>query len=603
MKTSTASSDRATKRFSTFISKASVFSKESRRAAPGVFFSVVALAIMSCLALVTSAFAEVLTEEPPAASSLYIHYAHIAVTALAVIFAMRLAAVAFARPPCSIADIPTDPRYLTSPGYYWFGLAAFTVLTALIFLVSVVLYKEVIPLIELFKIPFLPEWLSRQLIDAANEDTAPYLLIVCLMAALYLYLLHKEAEWNILLMLRDLIHIWIAIPTRIRSIVAQMMVSFSVPEPFAGAITSGQVGVRTEDFEKDPSTFERQWAELSYIQLWLTRQLGSGEAGFFDDGEFKLDALLAEYAVLSADVVGFREDPSSHAADVRALLPRAKALRGKLARVVGCYLVHQYGVNERLVGAANEFGVPVKRGANENPLKYIFIYLIALALSVYIGVYVSAIAFDLLTGVSLEKTLSTQDDELVWRWISYSAANYGLAISVILLIRYIAWTSSATTNVAYLWTYCWTGLVAGLVGPLGLAIMVKLYNVPRFEGMPFISIFGAELKWGVGPAIIAVFISYYMDRQTSSALPDINQSRGTIAWRFAVSLALALATLVLLLPPLLSLPAPVVGDWSREKLHAVAIGTTFMITFGLAFAAQFALRKPQRSTAGVPAVA
>src|ERR1700722_563393 len=258
MKTSTASSDRATKRFSTFISKTFVFSKESRRAALGVF-SGVAIAIMACRALVTSAFAEVLTEEPPAASPLYIHYAHIAVTALAVIFAMRLAAVGVARPPCSIADIPTDPRELSSPGDYWIGLAAFTGVTALIFLVSVVLYKEVIPLIELFKIPFLPEWLSRQLIDSAEKDTAPYLLIVCLMAALYLYLLHKEAEWNILLMLRDLIHIWIAIPTRIRSIVAQMMVSFSVPKPFAGAIISGQVGVRTEDFEKDPTTFERQW--------------------------------------------------------------------------------------------------------------------------------------------------------------------------------------------------------------------------------------------------------------------------------------------------------------------------------------------------------
>jgi hypothetical protein len=107
----------------------------------------------------------------------------------------------------------------------------------------------------------------------------------------------------------------------------------------------------------------------------------------------------------------------------------------------------------------------------------------------------------------------------------------------------------------------------------------------------------------VGPAIIAVFISYYMDRQTSSALPDIDQSRRTAAWRFGLSLSLALATLVLLLPPLLSLPAPAVGDWSREKLHFVAVGTTFLITFGLALTAQFALRKPQGSTAGVPAVA
>ena len=42
---------------------------------------------------------------------------------------------------------------------------------------------------------------------------------------------------------------------------------------------------------------------------------------------------------------------------------------------------------------------------------------------------------------------------------------------------------------------------------------------------------------------------------------------------------------------------------SKEAYLRTSIGTTFMITFGLALTAQFALRKPQRSTAGVPAVA
>jgi hypothetical protein len=461
MRKTTASSNRATSSFSTLVSEA------SRRVASSVFVSMMALAILSCPALLTSAIAEVLTEEPPPPLP-YTSYAHLAVTALACVFAMRLAATAFARPQRALAEIPTGPRYLTSPGHYLFGLAVFMALTAFIFLILVYLHKEVISVVELIKVPFLPDSFSKQVLDAVNNESAPYLLIVFFIAALYLYLLHKEAEWNILLMLRDVIHIWIAIPTRVRSIVAQMMVSFAVPNPFAREIVNAQVGVRKEDFEKDPTTFERQWAELSYIQLWLARQLGSGEAGFFDDAEFKLDALLAEYAALSAEVVTLREDPSSHAGGARALVPRAKALRSKLARIVGCYLVHQNGVNERRNGAAKEFGLPVKYALNENPLKYIVIYLIALALCVYIGVYVSAIAFDLLAGKPLENALSTQDDELVWRWISYSSANYGLAIGVILVIRYVAWTSSPRANAVYLWTYCWTGLVAGLVGPLGL---------------------------------------------------------------------------------------------------------------------------------------
>ena len=571
----------------------------SRKPARGISLPLFSLAALAWAMLPTSASAQTVVYDTARLTS----WAHVIVTVCAFIFAMKLAAAAFARPHLLLADIPTGPRYLTSPGYYTFGLVVFMLLTAFIFLVLIYLHKEVIAVVDVIHVPFLPEWLSKQIVDAVSNQTAPYLLIVFFMAALFLYLLHREAEWNLLLMLRDLIHIWIAIPARAGAIVAQTSVKLSVPERFVSEIVNGQVGVRREDFEKDAITFERLWAELSYIRLWLTRQIESGEAGFFNDGEFKLDELLAEYTTLAADVVKFRKRPQAHAADVKALAPRAKTLRRRLGRVVGCYLVHRYGVNDRLDHAAGEFGLPVEPTSNENPFKYIVIYLLTLAVCVYLGVYISAIAFDLLTGKSVETALSTQDDDLVWRWISFSTANYGLAISVVLIIRYIVWTSSAKASATYLWTYCWTALVAGLVGPLGLTTAVKLYQVARFADVSFISTFATELKWGVGPAILAVFISYYMDRRTSNALPDINQSRGSVGWRIAVSLLVALVTIVLLLPPLLALPKPAVGDWSREKLHAVAIGATFFIAFGLALAAQFALRKPQTSKASVPAVA
>lgn len=186
MKTSTASSDRATNSISTLICKASGISEASSRLASGVFVSMMAFAIMSCPALVSSAFAEVLTEDPPPPLP-YTSYAHLAVTALACVFAMRLAAAAFARPPKALADIPTGPRYLTSRGYYLCGLAVFMALTAFIFLVLIYLHKEVVPIVEAVKIPFLPGSVSTQVIEAVKNDSAPYLLIVFFMAALYLY--------------------------------------------------------------------------------------------------------------------------------------------------------------------------------------------------------------------------------------------------------------------------------------------------------------------------------------------------------------------------------------------------------------------------------
>ncbi len=217
----------------------------------------------------------------------------------------------------------------------------------------------------------------------------------------------------------------------------------------------------------------------------------------------------------------------------------------------------------------------------------------------YVGVYVSAIFFDWHSGMPLLDAISSQDGDLVLRWVGYSAANYGLAITVVLVIRFIGWASSTRAHVAYLSTYCWTALTAFLVGPVGLALTAKYaFPVARFADTGLLATIASELEWGIGPAIIAVFISYYMDRQTSSTLPDINQSHGSIAWRIVVSLLLALATVVMLLPPLLSLKAAAGAAWSAEKLRLVAVGTTFFISFSLALAAQFALRKPD--TQAVP---
>jgi hypothetical protein len=161
MKTSTASSDRITNSLSTLICKASGVSEASSRLGSGIFVSMMAFAIMSCPALVGSAFAEVLTPDDPPAVSPYLTYAHLAVTVLACVFAMRLAAAAFARPPKALADIPTGPRYLTSRGYYLCGLAVFMALTAFIFLVLVYLHKEVVSVVELINIPYLPESFSK----------------------------------------------------------------------------------------------------------------------------------------------------------------------------------------------------------------------------------------------------------------------------------------------------------------------------------------------------------------------------------------------------------------------------------------------------------
>jgi len=143
----------------------------------------------------------------------------------------------------------------------------------------------------------------------------------------------------------------------------------------------------------------------------------------------------------------------------------------------------------------------------------------------------------------------------------------------------------------HLLTYCWTFLVAFLTGPFGLAMAAHFFGPAKYQAMPLLEVYRNTLKWGIGPALIGVYISYYLDRQTCPDLPNINHSYSTIGWRLLNCFGFAAITLFLLLPPLLALKAEPDAAWDTSKLRFVATGTMFFIAFGLALAAQFALRK------------
>jgi hypothetical protein len=142
----------------------------------------------------------------------------------------------------------------------------------------------------------------------------------------------------------------------------------------------------------------------------------------------------------------------------------------------------------------------------------------------------------------------------------------------------------------HLLKYCWAFVVAFLAGPFGLALAAHLVGPEKYQNMPFLEVFFHTLNWGFAPALVGVYISYYLDRQTCDDLPNINHSYSTVGWRLLNCIGFAAITLFLLLPPLLALQAETGAAWDTPKLRFVASGTTFFIAFGLALAAQFALR-------------
>ena len=518
-----------------------------------------------------------------------IHYAHVAVTALGLLFAIRMADQAFGRRALQLADSPTFPRYMTSQGQYLLGSWAFIVLATFIFLLIVYLHKEVVEVAKL-----LGEPLSNDIIAAVDNDHASYLVIIFAMGSVYLFLLKKEAEWNVLLMIRDLIHTWISVPQRGRKIVDEISFALTVPDQAANNVVNSAIGVAAADFRKDRRTVDRVWAEICYMHMWISQQQSSGDdATFFTEPSFGLDQLVGQRDRIAWLVKTLKLGEALPLPNTpETIYNELRAIHLKFARLIGCYLLYRNGSRQRLASEARKFGVPFKDEHVDNPLRYSVIYLLTVGVAVYISVYGSAIAFDVFAGKGLVYAVSNQDAERVFSWILYSLSNYGLAIVAVLMVRFLIWKATETNSQSYLLTYCWTFLLACATGALGLTLAAKLNGASSVDSLSYVQTFTKMLQWSIGPGLIAICITYFMDRQLSSDLPDIDRS--IVARRIVNSVIFAVFTIVLQLPPLLALDASTDAAWDRNKLRFVAVGTTFVVTLALALVSQFGLRIPQK---------
>jgi hypothetical protein len=524
----------------------------------------------------------VLAEDGNAMYDMAPQLVHLAITILGMVVAARLAWQAFGR-AVPVANLATIPIYMTSRQQYRLGAWTFVVFACVFFLL---LIHEHQPVIELVKpLNILPDYI----IAAVDNQSTPYLVSVAAMGGVYLSCLTYEKPWNVLLMMRDVIHSWISVPQLAREIIAQIQFSLHVPREAVPDVVAASNGVVVEqDFRKDVNTPDRKWAETCYMKWWLERGLeAGGDATFFTEESFAFSKLNDDFDNASDDMRTWKSGKSGSASDrVRRDLGE---LHGRFSRLVACYLIYRNGSKKELSREAFKFGVKLSDQTSENPLRYWIVYMIALMGSVYVGVYASAIDYDLVTGNGWQ---IAQDPDLALKWVMYTASNYGLAIIVILLLRLLARSLESDVGQSHLVIYCWTCAVAFLVGPAGLTIAAHFFAPSQIAEEPPYLLYCNMLKWGPGPALVCIYVSYYLDRQTYADLPDIVHSYRTLGWRLVNCFGLAATTLVLLLPQLLALRAsPEAAAWDEYKLRFVASGATFCVTLGLALAAQFALRK------------
>jgi hypothetical protein len=471
--------------------------------------------------------------------------AHWTITLLGLVVAGRLAWQAFGR-AVTIAEVPTFPRYMTSRQQYRLGSFVFVLFSCGFFLLLVHENRDVIALAPL--VPAIPE----SVLQAAKDQSAPYLVVIAAMGAVYLYLLTKEAQWNVLLMTRDVIQSWISVPQLATQIIAQIRFSLRIPQDVLPKVIASSPEVVEQDFRKDSNTPDRM-AEICYMKWWLTQGHDAGDdATFFTEESFGFEKLMEEFQQASLTMSQWKSGaPAGLAAS--QITQSIKDLFSRFARLVACYLIYRNGSRTDLRNEAGKFGIEVDAPLHDNPMRYWIVYIVVLIGSVYIGVTVSAVAYDVLEGKGL---VLAQDPNRLLAWVMYSLCNYGLAIVVVLLLRFAVSSLTGDSSQSHLTTYCWTFLVAVVVGPCGLTVAVHYFGQGDLHQMPFISLYYSLLRWGLGPALVTVYISYYLDRQSCSDLPDIDSSVGTVAWRLLNCCGFAATSVFLLLPPLLSLTAP-----------------------------------------------
>jgi hypothetical protein len=508
---------------------------------------------------------------------------HAAITVLGSFVAIRFALEAFAR-PVQIANAPTFPKYMTSRQQYRLGSWLFVIFAWGFFLLLIYEHRQVVAAVSVFENE-LPGSVKNALM-AVNDESASYLLIVVTVGSVYLYLLTKEAQWNVLLMMRNTIQSWISIPGLAKDIVERIQSSLHVPTHAITQISAESESVGEQDFHKDRNTPDRQWAETCYMRWWLTPRRESGaDATFFNEETYGFKDLVREFKLTALAMRACRSGDEAAPAPAE-VSGTVKELHEKFSRLVACYLIYRNDSRQELYSEGRNFGIDMSAPEDlGNPLSYWIVYVIALAAAVYVGVYASAISYDWLVSGMFNPA---QNPNLALKWVLYSLTNYGLAIIVILLIRFVGAIRSTTSHLI---TYCWTFAVAFVTGPLGLTPAVHYFGPERLRLMPIPDLFFEMLKWGMGPALVCVYISYYLDRQICGDLPDIDQSYSTVGWRLLNCFAFAAITVFLLLPSLLGMQSEAGASWDSAKLRFVGTGTIFFIAFGLALAAQFALRK------------
>lgn len=212
-----------------------------------------------------------------------------------------------------------------------------------------------------------------------------------------------------------------------------------------------KLGIALTDFDLSQADPDRQWAELAYMRDWVENRRAVG-SDIFTDRNFDLDQSHDQFIALRELV---RRCKVGDAEACTAMVSILKDVRGQYTRYMSCLLLTSSVSRQTLDESCHQAGIDIGPLTVENPILYSAIYLIALAMTVVAGPYLSAVGYDLWTGYDLRTALLGQDVGYVQRWLIRGLASYFTPICFILVVRNVLWRMSARRNHTSLVTYGW----------------------------------------------------------------------------------------------------------------------------------------------------
>lgn len=462
--------------------------------------------------------------------------ADLAVRLVLVAMIAWLAYRSFERRSIQLGDEPTLPQYFVRRAVYRSGLAAYIVIVALVYFLTVTFWLPTLPLVE------ASAALGRGSFAAwlVNLDESHVLPVIA--TGVFVTLLLWESRVNPLPAVRDAIYDVSAIPRRAVEVYEVLRRSR------LAAITGGErekimsrlliPTLDLGDFDKAGASVEYRWARNCVLFDKIRSYADQASyARLFAEPSLKWGDICISFNRMSERVAVWKRGPTHYTKTI-SLLQDLDELNRWLCRLLAGLVIFGAGSEKDLWTTVARLGGAPHQAVLKHSWKYIMTFATALAVGVMAGRELSVFIYAGLVDPAAELRHFSIETS---RWIIYSASIYLLPIVLVFAARITSYRIRPDVDERFYGFYALMAVMGFLVSTSSSALILGLSS--DAENFVFSDSFAASMRWGILPAMLCSFIAYQMD----SFIAD-DEPKTEMIWRAAARFVIwALIGMVIML--------------------------------------------------------